>query len=103
MNEDLLTLHISLIGQLPCWALLRPKDESIKQNKGTSPLRQLKVILVFCSHPVQRHYVYEKGPSTGLSMISICAQGRGNMSKIREGPVLRSFSYLKQSWDFFTF
>jgi len=25
------------------------------------------------------------------------------MSKIREGPVLRSFSYLKQSWDFFHF
>jgi len=26
-----------------------------------------------------------------------------NRSKITEGPVLRSFSYVKQSWDFFTF
>jgi hypothetical protein len=26
-----------------------------------------------------------------------------NRSKITEGPVLRSFSYIKQSWDFFHF
>ncbi len=29
--------------------------------------------------------------------------GRGNRSKITEGPVLGSLSYVKQSWDFFTF
>ncbi len=29
--------------------------------------------------------------------------GRGNRSKITEGPVLRAFSHVKQSWDFVTF
>jgi hypothetical protein len=39
-------------------------------------------------------------------MIEVCCPrpvGRGNKLKITEGFILRSFSYVKQSWDFFHF
>jgi hypothetical protein len=48
------------------------------------------------------HYVQEKGLSTGPSTISdLCPRivGRGNRSKVSEGPVLRSFYSVKRNSD----
>jgi hypothetical protein len=46
-------------------------------------------------------YRRSRGPSV---IWDLCPRpvGRGNRSKITEGPILGSFSYIKQSWDFFT-
>ncbi len=52
------------------------------------------------------HYVQDKGLSTGPSVTwDLCPSlvGPGRRSKISEGPVLRSFSSVRWSWDFFTF